>query len=184
MVGFSARSVTSGAGPIGSSSYRRTGSSSRTFAKDILRTSPGSRRCATTPTTSTVPAVTARRGSAALVNTVGESRFWNSTAIFMQWDDWGGLYDHVPPPKPTIATASASGFRWSSCRHTPNRLRFARAVRDRERAAFRRGPFGLDQLAQADKRANSPAADCFDFSQSPRPFVQIDCAAAAEVLHA
>ena len=35
---------------------------------------------------------------AALVNTVGESKFWDSTAIFVQWDDWGGLYDHVPPP--------------------------------------------------------------------------------------
>ncbi|MGA8326269.1 MAG: alkaline phosphatase family protein, partial [Candidatus Cybelea sp.] len=35
---------------------------------------------------------------AALVNTVGKSKFWNSTAIFVQWDDWGGLYDHVPPP--------------------------------------------------------------------------------------
>jgi hypothetical protein len=34
--------------------------------------------------------------------------------------------------------------------------------------------YGLDQLAQADLRANSPAADCFDFSQSPRPFVKID----------
>ena len=34
----------------------------------------------------------------ALVNTVGESKFWDSTVIFIQWDDWGGLYDHVPPP--------------------------------------------------------------------------------------
>src|SRR5581483_6001622 len=23
---------------------------------------------------------------------------WNSTAIFLAWDDWGGFYDHVPPP--------------------------------------------------------------------------------------
>src|SRR5579863_5518420 len=36
---------------------------------------------------------------AALVNTVGKSRFWDSTAIFVMWDDWGGLYDHVPPPQ-------------------------------------------------------------------------------------
>ena len=35
---------------------------------------------------------------AALVNAVGKSKFWDSTAIFVQWDDWGGLYDHVPPP--------------------------------------------------------------------------------------
>jgi len=24
---------------------------------------------------------------------------WNSTAIFLSWDDWGGFYDHVMPPK-------------------------------------------------------------------------------------
>ena len=23
---------------------------------------------------------------------------WDSTAIFLAWDDWGGFYDHVPPP--------------------------------------------------------------------------------------
>ena len=47
---------------------------------------------------------------AALVNAVGKSKFWNSTAIFVMWDDWGGLYDHVPPPY-AITTASASAFR-------------------------------------------------------------------------
>jgi phospholipase C len=24
---------------------------------------------------------------------------WKSTAIFLSWDDWGGMYDHVKPPK-------------------------------------------------------------------------------------
>jgi hypothetical protein len=33
--------------------------------------------------------------------------------------------------------------------------------------------FGLNQLAAADKRANSPAADNFDFTQKPLPFVTI-----------
>jgi hypothetical protein len=33
--------------------------------------------------------------------------------------------------------------------------------------------FGLPQLAVADRRATSPAADCFDFSQKPRRFVPI-----------
>ena len=47
---------------------------------------------------------------ASLVNTIGESKFWNSTAIFVMWDDWGGLYDHVPPPF-RITTASASACR-------------------------------------------------------------------------
>ncbi|HYL27965.1 MAG TPA: hypothetical protein VEW74_09040, partial [Candidatus Nitrosotalea sp.] len=33
--------------------------------------------------------------------------------------------------------------------------------------------FGLGRLAAADRRAGSPAADCFDFSQKPRRFVPI-----------
>jgi hypothetical protein len=23
---------------------------------------------------------------------------WSKTAVFVVWDDWGGFYDHVPPP--------------------------------------------------------------------------------------
>jgi phospholipase C len=34
----------------------------------------------------------------ALINTIMKSPLWNSTAIFLSWDDWGGFYDHVPPP--------------------------------------------------------------------------------------
>jgi phospholipase C len=33
-----------------------------------------------------------------LVNAIMRSRDWNSTAIFICWDDWGGFYDHVEPP--------------------------------------------------------------------------------------
>ena len=36
---------------------------------------------------------------ASVVNAIGESKYWNSTAIFIVWDDWGGYYDHVPPPQ-------------------------------------------------------------------------------------
>ena len=45
---------------------------------------------------------------AAIVNTVGKSKFWNSTAIFVQWDDWGGYYDHVAPP---FQDYDGNGFR-------------------------------------------------------------------------
>ena len=27
------------------------------------------------------------------------SKDWTSTAIFLAWDDWGGFYDHVDPPR-------------------------------------------------------------------------------------
>jgi phospholipase C len=34
-----------------------------------------------------------------LINTIMRSKDWSSTAIFLSWDDWGGFYDHVSPPK-------------------------------------------------------------------------------------
>jgi phospholipase C len=34
-----------------------------------------------------------------LVNAVMNGPDWSSTAIFLAWDDWGGFYDHVVPPK-------------------------------------------------------------------------------------
>jgi phospholipase C len=34
----------------------------------------------------------------ALINAAMKSPDWNSTAIFLSWDDWGGFYDHVVPP--------------------------------------------------------------------------------------
>jgi phospholipase C len=33
-----------------------------------------------------------------LINAVMRSPDWDSTAIFLAWDDWGGFYDHVVPP--------------------------------------------------------------------------------------
>jgi phospholipase C len=43
---------------------------------------------------------------AAIVNAVGGNwrcnggvGYWGDTAILITWDDWGGWYDHVPPPK-------------------------------------------------------------------------------------
>ena len=32
------------------------------------------------------------------INAIMKSKDWNSTAIFLSWDDWGGFYDHVTPP--------------------------------------------------------------------------------------
>ncbi|HEY7808325.1 MAG TPA: alkaline phosphatase family protein [Croceibacterium sp.] len=33
-----------------------------------------------------------------LIDTIMRTPAWNSTAIFLNWDDWGGFYDHVAPP--------------------------------------------------------------------------------------
>ena len=34
-----------------------------------------------------------------LINAIMQSPDWDSTAIFLSWDDWGGFYDHVVPPR-------------------------------------------------------------------------------------
>lgn len=33
-----------------------------------------------------------------LINAVMQGPDWDSTVIFLAWDDWGGFYDHVAPP--------------------------------------------------------------------------------------
>ena len=40
-----------------------------------------------------------------MINQVMQGPDWDSSAIFLAWDDWGGFYDHVNPP-----SASANGF--------------------------------------------------------------------------
>jgi phospholipase C len=110
---------------------------------------------------------------AAVVNTIGKSKFWNSTAIFVQWDDWGGLYDHVPPP---FEGYDGLGFRVPLLVISPYARRGYIAKTQYETASvlrFAEDLFGLGRLAAADQRAASPV-DCFDFSQSPRKFVKID----------
>ena len=47
------------------------------------------------------PPASVHRGQAyvtAIINAAMKSKDWDSTAIFLQWDDWGGFYDHVVPP--------------------------------------------------------------------------------------
>ena len=47
------------------------------------------------------PPASVHRGQAyvtALVNAAMKSPNWDSTAIFLSWDDWGGFYDGVRPP--------------------------------------------------------------------------------------
>ena len=34
-----------------------------------------------------------------IVNAAMRGPGWESTAIFVTWDDWGGFYDHEPPPR-------------------------------------------------------------------------------------
>ena len=36
------------------------------------------------------------------VNAIMKSPYWKDTAIILTWDDYGGFYDHVPPPKKNL----------------------------------------------------------------------------------
>jgi phospholipase C len=109
----------------------------------------------------------------AIVNTVGQSKFWDSTAIFVQWDDWGGFYDHVAPP---FEDYDGNGFRVPLLVISPYAKKNFVTHVPYETASvlrFAEDLYGLSTLSAADKRAASPAADAFDFSKQPRPFVKI-----------
>jgi phospholipase C len=110
---------------------------------------------------------------AAIVNTVGKSKFWDSTAIFVQWDDWGGYYDHVAPP---FQDYDGNGMRVPLLVISPYAKKNYVSHQQFETASvlrFAEDLYGLPQMAAADTRATSPAADCFDFTQQPRAFVPI-----------
>jgi phospholipase C len=38
--------------------------------------------------------------TANVINQIMHMPDWRHTAIVLTWDEWGGFYDHVPPPKP------------------------------------------------------------------------------------
>jgi phospholipase C len=115
----------------------------------------------------------------AIVNEIGESKFWSSSAIVVVWDEWGGWFDNAPPPQldfrglgirvPCLiispyAKEGPSGpgyvshtqYEWASM------LSFIEGV-------YNLGPIGPTSLGYTDTRAKS-LADSFDFTQQPRPF--------------
>jgi len=118
---------------------------------------------------------------ASIVNVVGQSKFWNSTAIFISWDDWGGLYDHVVPPK---LDAMGPGFRVPllvvSAYAKPGYISH-NAHESSGFIAFIEHNFGLRSLDQRDA-VSDDFADCFDYSKKPRSFAPIPTKVPIEVL--
>jgi phospholipase C len=110
---------------------------------------------------------------ASLVNAVGTSKFWNSTAIFVMWDDWGGWFD---PVKPVYKDYDGLGFRVPMLMVSPYAKAGYVTHIQYETASvlrFMEDTFGLPQLAAADARAKDPATDAFDYNQKPRKFKKI-----------
>jgi phospholipase C len=110
---------------------------------------------------------------AALVNRIGESKYWNSAAIFIFWDDPGGWYDPQPP---AYLDNDGLGMRLPLLIISPYAKKGVVSHVHYEHGSilkFVEDQFGLGRLAASDTRANSPQEDCFDFAQAPRPFVRI-----------
>ena len=133
-----------------------------------------------TPTWSTSdhPSIDATDGPAwiaSVVNAVGISKFWDSTAIFIMWDDWGGFFD---PVKPVFEDYDGLGFRVPLLIVSPYAKRGSVTHVQYETASvlrFIEDNFGLSPLAKSDARAHDPAADsaAFDYEQTPRKFKKI-----------
>ncbi len=110
---------------------------------------------------------------ASLVNAIGESKYWNSTAIVVFWDDYGGWFD---PIGPALADYDGLGIRLPMLCISPYSKQGHVAHTPYEHGSILRfveDQFGLARLSASDARANSLAPDCIDLTQSPRKFVKI-----------
>lgn len=117
---------------------------------------------------------------ASIVNAIGASPYWSNTAIIVTWDDWGGWYDHVPPPQvihdgTSWGSGYVYGFRVPLIVISP----YAKAAYISHAnhdfgsiLRFVEQNFGLPSLGYADARADN-LSDCFDFSQTPLQFQTI-----------
>jgi len=124
---------------------------------------------------------------ASIVNAVGQSTcknsdgstYWNSTAILILWDDWGGWYDHEPP---TILAQPQGDYQYGFrvplmfvSAYTPagyidnSRHDFGSMIR------FVESNFGITPgiLTFADARASDSLSGFFNLNSTPRPFVSI-----------
>ena len=105
--------------------------------------------------------------STEVIDAIMRSPMWETTAIFLTWDDYGGFYDHVPPPQvddfgfgirvPLIVLSpyAKQGFVSGELGEFSSVLRF---IEDN---------WGLTQLTHRDREA-TPLTSAFDFEQPPR----------------
>jgi len=106
--------------------------------------------------------------STKVVNAIMDSPMWKDTAIFLTYDDYGGFYDHVPPPQVdrfgfgirvpllVISPYAKRGYVDNTLGEFSSVLRF---IEDN---------WGLSQLTHRDRNADN-LTTAFDFTQEPRP---------------
>lgn len=116
---------------------------------------------------------------ASIVNAIGASSYWSNTAIIILWDDWGGWYDHVPPPQVLMNCAQWGcgyiyGFRVPLIVMSPYaKNRYISHVNHDfgSLLKFIEKTFNLPSLGYADAGpVADDLSDCFDFSQTPTQF--------------
>lgn len=103
-----------------------------------------------------------------IVNEIMKSRYWESSAIFITWDEAGGLYDHVPPPQ---VDSWGYGFRVPLLVISPYAKQGYISHAQYEHTSllkFIEWNFGLPCMTERDCQANN-LLDTFDFAQKPRP---------------
>jgi phospholipase C len=104
-----------------------------------------------------------------VVNTIGQSKYWDSTAIFIFWDDYGGWYDSEPP---AYVDYDGLGMRIPMLIISPYAKKHYVDHTPYEHGTilkFIEETFGLSSLSQSDARANPPDK-AFDFNRAPRKF--------------
>ncbi len=103
-----------------------------------------------------------------VVDAIMRSPMWRDTAIFITWDDYGGFYDHEPPPQ---VDDFGLGIRVPFLVISPYARRgvvsgelgeFSSVLR------FIEDNWSLTRLTRRDRDA-TPLGSAFDFHQEPRP---------------
>jgi len=107
-----------------------------------------------------------------VVNAIGQSSYWDSTAIVIVWDDWGGLYDNLNPPQKGFG---GLGFRVPTLIVSPYARAGYIAQQQYEFGSILKyieQNWNLGSLRRSDQRARS-IADAFNYLQTPIPFTPI-----------
>ena len=110
--------------------------------------------------------------STEVINAIMRSPMWEDTAIFLTWDDYGGFYDHVPPPQ---VDGFGFGIRVPMIVLSPYARQGAVSHELGEFSSvlrFIEDNWDLGRLTHRDRRA-TPMLSAFDFSQPPRPPVPL-----------
>lgn len=111
---------------------------------------------------------------ASVVNAVGMSKYWKSSAIVIVWDDWGGFYDHESPPFFNKDKFGGLGFRVPMLIVSP----YVKAHVEHTQYEFGsilkyiEGNWNLGSLGTTDQRATS-ILNAFNYNQNPRKFKKI-----------